>query len=399
MKKTVSLLLSALLLVCSLAACGDQTQEMNSSNHVSLEDAIDTVESTVSSEMENSNELTGPSESVNGGEAEDSPETQNVRQSADSTDGSNILIVYFSRYGNTEYPDDVDATTSASIVADGTGRYGTTEYVANMIQQAVGGDVHRIETVAPYTEDFDELRDVNHDEMDQNVLPELKISNLDIAVYDTVFIGYPVWAVRVPQAVLSFLAEYDLSGKTVIPFCTHDGYGAGSTYQAIAEASHAAVSPDGIAIEAKDVPAAQDTVNEWLEAIGISGSSDLAEHGETAIRITIGDVTLDGILYDTALAEEIKEYFPLTISAVGYGGREYYGGVDFYPEHPEGGQKNFENGDITYCEAHHNMAIFYAQTDHPDLSVDVIPIGRVTSDLSVFDSLDSREEITFSLAQ
>lgn len=399
MKKTVTLLFSTLLLVYSLTACGNQRQEIDNSNHVSLEAAAGTVESTEPSEMENSDELAEPSEAVTGGEVEDFPETQNVQQSADSTDGSNILIVYFSRYGNTEYPDDVDATTSASIVADGTGRYGTTEYVANMIQQAVGGDVHRIETVTPYTEDFDELRDVNHEEMYQNVLPELKISKLDIAAYDTVFIGYPVWAVRVPQAVLSFLAEYDLSGKTVIPFCTHDGYGAGNTYQAIAEASHAAVSLDGIAIEAKDVPAAQDTVNEWLEAIGISGGSDLAEHGETAIRITIGDVTLDGILYDTALAEKIKAYFPLTISAVGYGGREYYGGVDFYPEHMEGGQKHFENGDITYCEAHHNMAIFYAQTDHPDLSVDVIPIGRVTSDLSVFDSLEGREEITFSIAQ
>ncbi len=83
----------------------------------------------------------------------------------------------------------------------------------------------------------------------------------------------------------------------------------------------------------------------------------------------------------------------------GYGGREYYGGVDFYPENLEGGQKNFENGDITYCEAHHNMAIFYAQTDHPNLSVDVFPIGRVTSDLAVFENLDSLEEITFSLAQ
>ena len=57
------------------------------------------------------------------------------------------------------------------------------------------------------------------------------------------------------------------------------------------------------------------------------------------------------------------------------------------------------DGDITYCEAHHNMAIFYAQSDNPNLSVDVIPIGRVTSDLSVFDDLDSREEITFSLAE
>lgn len=58
-----------------------------------------------------------------------------------------------------------------------------------------------------------------------------------------------------------------------------------------------------------------------------------------------------------------------------------------------------EYGDITYCVAHHNMAIFYAQTDNPVLSVDVIPIGRVTSDLSVFENLDSREEVIFSLAE
>ncbi len=89
----------------------------------------------------------------------------------------------------------------------------------------------------------------------------------------------------------------------------------------------------------------------------------------------------------------------MTISMVGYGGREYYGGVDFYPKNLEVGKKTFENGDITYCEAHHNMAIFYAQTDDPILSVDVIPIGKVTSDLAVFDTLDSRETVTFSLAE
>lgn len=229
---------------------------------------------------------------------------------------------------------------------------------------------------------------------------ESKESNLDIAGYEVVFVGCPVWATDVPQAVLPFLNEYDLSGKTVIPFCTHDGYGAGHSYQTIADASHAAVSLDGIAIEAKDVPGTQDTVSDWLADIGISGSQEQdTAKGETAIQITIGDITLDGVLYDTPLAEEIKAYFPLTISMSGYGGREYYGGVDFYPENLEGGQKNFENGDITYCETHHNMAIFYAQTDNPNLSVDVIPIGRVTSDLVVFENLDSREEITFSLAQ
>ena len=344
--------------------------------------------------QESSGQTTSPSsqqDSVSVSDAVSEPESTESEQSANNT-----LIVYFSRWGNTEYPSDVDATTSASIVVDNDLRYGTTEYVANMIAENVGGDLHRIETVTPYTADFDELRDVNHDEMSSNYLPELKESNLDISAYDTVFVGYPVWATDVPQVVLSFLKEYDLSGKTVIPFCTHDGYGAGNSYQTIAEASHVAVSLEGIAIEAKDVPNAQDTVEAWLMEIGMSESK---EQTEIPIKITIGDVTLDGVLYDTELAEEIKAYFPLTISMVDYGGREYYGGVDFYPEHLEGGQKNFENGDITYCEAHHNMAIFYAQTDDPILSVDVIPIGRVTSDLSVFNNLDSQEEVIFSLAE
>ena len=328
-------------------------------------------------------------------ESEDNtPESEG--ESNVSADSGNILIVYFSRYGNTNYPDDVDASTSASIVIDNE-RYGTTEYVSRMIQQAVGGDVHLIETTTPYTADFDELRGVNHNEMQQNILPELKGSDLDISKYDTVFIGYPVWATDVPQAVLSFLNEYDLTGKTVIPFCTHDGYGAGESYQTIAVASKAEKTLEGLAIEAKDVPSAQDTVTNWLNAIGVKKAGSSAGNGETAIKITVGDVDLDGVLYNTALAQEIKAYFPLTISMVGYGGREYYGGVDFYPEHLEGGQRTFENGDITYCEAHHNMAIFYAQTDNPNLSVDVIPIGKITSDLSVFADLSGSVQMTFEL--
>lgn len=325
--------------------------------------------------------------------------TQNSSQeSTDSVAGENnrILIAYFSRYGNTEYPDDVDASTSASIVIDGE-RYGTTEYMARMIQKTVGGELFPIRTVTPYTDDFDELRDVNHEEMANNVLPELQKSDLDVSAYDTVFIGYPVWATDVPQAVISFIKQYDLTDKTVIPFCTHDGYGAGNSYNTISTESSAKNTLDGLAIEAKDIKESSAAVENWLNSIGMVAEKDTGK--ETAISIQIGDVTLDGILYDTALANEIKQYFPLTISMVGYAGREYYGGVDFYPENLKGGQKNFENGDITYCEAHHNMAIFYAQTDNPNLSVDVIPIGKVTSDLSVFENLDSSEEVTFSLKQ
>lgn len=309
------------------------------------------------------------------------------------SDSNKVLVVYFSRWGNTLYPNDIDASTSASIVIDEETYYGTTEYVAREIADEVSGDLYQIETDTPYTADFDELRDINHDEKNQNYLPQLKEKALDISAYDTVFIGYPVWASDVPQAVLSFLAMYDLSGKTVIPFCTHDGYGAGSSYQTIAETSHTALSIDGLAIEAKDVLMTKDTINNWLMTI------DRSDSKETAIQITIGDVVLDGVLYDKELADEIKAYFPLTISMGEFGGREYYGGVDFYPENLEGGQKYFEDGEITYCEAHHNMAIFYAQSNDPNLSVDVIPIGRVTSDLSIFNDLDSKEEITFSLVQ
>lgn len=377
MRKSLAFMLG-ILMVFFLTACGAETsgQERDetsggSSPAMTAEETVDTV-----------------------------PRASESSEVAEEENNGNILIVYFSRWGNTEYPDDVDATTSASIVADGE-YYGTTEYVARMIQENVGGDLQLIQTKEPYPSDFDELRNLNHDEMAKGYLPALVESNLDISGYDTVFIGYPVWATEVPQAVLSFLNEYDLSGKTVVAFCTHDGYGSGGSYETIREASHAAQSPEGLAIEAKDVLTARNTVAAWLEKIGIAKESVGEEIKETAIKITIGDIVLDGVIYDTELAQEIKEYFPLTISMSGFGRREYYGSVDFYPaqENLVGGGNTFDNGDITYCEAHHNMAVFYAQTDNPVLSVDVIPIGRVTSDLSVFESLDSREEITFSLAE
>lgn len=320
---------------------------------------------------------------------------------------SNILIAYFSLANNANYPDDVDATTSASIVAENEGRYGTTEYLARMIQKKVGGDLYRIETKEAYPDDFDAVVDQNHSEMQNGILPELKESNIEISKYDTVFIGYPVWATNVPQAVLSFLHEYDLSGKKVIPFCTHDGYGAGSSYRTIGNACPQAILSDGLAVRSSEVSAAENAVTDWLKAIGITvvepepepDQKPEPERKETPIKITIGDTALDGVIYDTALAEELKGHFPLTVSMSAYGGREYYGGLNFTPESLETGQLNFENGDITYCRTNNTMAIFYAQTEHPDLTMEVVPIGKVTSDLSVFESFGSREDITFSLAE
>lgn len=319
----------------------------------------------------------------------------------EDTTGENVLIAYFTLGKNADYPENVDATTSASLVEEDGEIYGTTEYIGQMIQNLLGGDMHLIETAEPYSDDFDSVVDQNHDEMDEGTLPELKDSDLDLSQYDTVFIGYPIWATNAPQAVYSFLEEYDLSGKTVIPFCTHDGYGAGSSYSDIASQLPNAEVLDGLAIEAEDVPEAEDTVAQWLSEIGMEASTDseIGKQNETPIRITIGDETLEGVIYDTTLAAEFREKFPLTVSMGGFGGREYYGGLDFTPENAGEGQLSFENGDITYCGQNNTMAIFYAQTDNPDLTMEVIPIGRVTSDLSVFDELPGNVDITFELAE
>ena len=240
------LLLASLLLILSVTGCsGNQAEQP----------------------VENSDTVTEAElQSISEEPSTVQPESSEAEQATE--EDNDVLIVYFSRWGNTEFLEDVDATASASIVADGED-YGTTEYVARLIQTQIGGDLHLIQTQEKYPADFDELRDLNHEEMAEGYLPPLVESDLDVSQYDTVFIGYPVWATDVPQAVLSFLQEYDLSGKTVIPFCTHGGYGAGDSYSTIRENSHAAQSLEGLAINAEDIYEAGSVITDWLNSIGL----------------------------------------------------------------------------------------------------------------------------------
>lgn len=309
-----------------------------------------------------------------------------------------ILIAYFSRWRNTNYPANVDASTGASIIINNGTRRGTNEIMAGYIQAAVGGDIHLIETSEPYPTEFDDVRDQNHAEQAAGTLPALKSRIENMNQYDVVFIGYPVWATDVPQAILSFLGSYDFEGKTIVPFCTHDGYGAGSSYRSIRNAATGAEVLDGIAVEAVDVPSAEADVRSWIERIGIKKETEQTN----AVRITAGGNTFEGVWLDTSLANEIRGMFPLTATLGRYGGREYYGSMPQRPTTTEEGQLHFENGDITYCPSNNTIAIFYAKADDPSmgtLGMRVIPIGKVTSDLGVFDEMDSRLEFTFDDAQ
>lgn len=227
--------------------------------------------------------------------------------------------------------------------------------------------------------------------MNASYLPELKDSGLDMNQYDVVFVGYPVWASTIPRAIHSFLNKYDLSGKTVIPFCTHNGYGSGNSYGTIAGLCPDATNLSGLAVAAADVKNAGSSVENWLNGLQLSFQND------RNITVKTGDIVLDGILYDTELADEISAKFPLTASLGGYGGREYYGSLPWVPQTKAAGKYSFEDGEITYCAQNNTIAIFYAQTDRPNLTMEVVPIGKVTSDLSVFDALPYRAEFTFSM--
>lgn len=312
-----------------------------------------------------------------------------------ASDGRRVLVAYFSLWGNSESPEGVDATSSASVLEAGGLRAGTTEYAARMISALTGGELYAIRTADKYPADFDAVIEANHEEIDRGYLPPLYGALPDMSKYDTVFIGYPVWANTAPRAVVSFINECGgFAGKTVVPFCTHDGYGSGRSYAEVYGAAPKAERRDGIDIPARDVPGARGRIAEWLRSIGAPRKAEAAELRK--IKITVAGRSLEGVLFDTPLAREIAARMPLTVMMVGYGGREYYGGLDFTPQTKAGGRLRFDDGDITYCATNNSLAIFYAQTDRPNLTMEVVPVGRVTSDLKIFDTLSGREEFTFS---
>lgn len=364
MKRTLLLIMAVML--TTLTACGGQTQNP-----------------AVNTPPPDTHPVTQP---VNPAEPAELPE-----QEGETPQAEHILIAYFSLWDNAPWQEYTDADTSASVVVDAQGTAGTNAYVARMIQTEVGGDLHAIIAAEPYPSDFDQVRDINHQENSRAI--SSAVENME--QYDTVFIGYPVWATTLPQAVRTFLTSYDFTGKTVIPFCTHDGYGAGRSFSTVAELATGANTLEGLAIHAPEVTESKAHIKKWLGSFGLDTESG---QDETAILITVEGAQLEGVLYDSDVARQFIAQLPQTISMSNYGGREVYGGIDQEITVEGEGQLRFEDGDITYCPSNNTAAIFYSQSDRPDLTMRVYPVGKVTSDLSIFPDLPSRVEITFELA-
>lgn len=183
---------------------------------------------------------------------------------------SNILVVYFSRVGVTPFDEDVDATSSASInIRDGE-LVGNMQYLAEFIAEETSGDLFQIITEKEYPTDYRDTTDLAKEEQNNDERPALtsKVENMD--QYDIIFLGYPNWWGTLPQAVMTFLEEYDFAGKTIIPFCSHGGSRLGSGPRDIGVLCPDANLLDGLAVSGSAVSSAQGDVQDWLEGLDLN---------------------------------------------------------------------------------------------------------------------------------
>lgn len=199
----------------------------------------------------------------------DSLETsQNINALNVSNTQNKILIAYFTWSDNTvvENPDsiDVDAETSASVLSPG-----NAELIANWIAEETGGDLFSIKTQNKYSSDYDECLNQARKERDNNERPALvgRVNNIDD--YDVIFLGFPNWWYTCPMAVFTFVESYDLSGKTIIPFCTH---GTGGLLRTIRDLKN--LLPENcevlepIGVYRPEVKNSKSKVLDWLRNLG-----------------------------------------------------------------------------------------------------------------------------------
>ena len=149
-------------------------------------------------------------------------------------------------------------------------RSGNTGAVADIIKNATGADIFEIKTADAnhYPTEYRATTETAKNEINSATFPAI-VTTPDMTEYDTVFIGTPCWWGTMAGPVHTFLSQVDMSGKTVIPFNTHEGSGVGSVHSDIEKLTPNSTHKTGIAIWGNDASDAGDTINKWLTEIGI----------------------------------------------------------------------------------------------------------------------------------
>lgn len=171
---------------------------------------------------------------------------------------STILLAYFSRAGENYY---YGERTQLEV--------GNTEVLAGMISRLIGCDVHRIEAVEPYSDNYAETVARNVREQESDARPAIANPLLSIEPYDTVLLGSPIWNVRAPMIMSTFVDGFDFTGKTIVPFTTYAVSGLGTTVRDYAASCPGATIGEGLAVRGEEVRNASAAVDEWLRRINL----------------------------------------------------------------------------------------------------------------------------------
>ena len=163
------------------------------------------------------------------------------------------LIVFFSHAGENYSVGNIEV--------------GNTKIVADYISEIIGADQFEIVAEKNYDMPYMDLIKVAQDEAKAGELPAYK-GDVDVAPYDIIFIGGPIWWGTYPQVMFTFFKDHDLSGKTVIPFTTHEGSGLASTVRDVKKALPKATVKDGFAIYGHEVRSGRAKVEKWLKGLG-----------------------------------------------------------------------------------------------------------------------------------
>ena len=177
------------------------------------------------------------------------------------------LVVYFSVPESTKTSGLTRNEENSLVVIDGKA-LGNVQYVAQVISEETGADVFRLEPVDAYPTDHAALLERAAREQRAGARPEIK-GNENLAGYDTVFVGYPIWNADMPPILYSFFDGYDLSGKRIVPFTVHGGSGLVRTVQSIAaEEPKASVEKNAFSESRNTVDKARGRIVAWLQKIG-----------------------------------------------------------------------------------------------------------------------------------
>ena len=172
---------------------------------------------------------------------------------------AHVLVVYFSHAGE---------NYNVGVIEEG-----NTAKMGRIIAEQMSADVFELVPVVPYPEDYDSCLDVATREQQKKARPEYEgeIENWD--QYDTVFIGFPIWWGNIPNIIYTFMDSYDFTGKTVIPFNTHEGSGQAHSQRDVMDYLPAANVLKGLAIRGSkaqnDAEGTGTDVVNWLKNIGL----------------------------------------------------------------------------------------------------------------------------------